>query len=157
MHDDYTVTITSPVVVDDRLLGVVGTDVLVDRLEHELLPLLRAGDESIAVVNASGRIVTATDARREPGSMLRLADLADALIPLRDSQPVRTRLAAGVEVIACGIRRSRSWWASSRYRRAQTVTSSSVAHSGVADGWRAQRPPAPASVVSHIAAVEILE
>ncbi|GAA3200135.1 cache domain-containing protein [Microbacterium terregens] len=100
--DDYTVTITSPVVVDDRLLGVVGTDVLVDRLEHELLPLLRAGDESIAVVNASGRIVTATDARREPGSMLRLADLADALIPLRDSQPVRTRLAAGVEVIACG-------------------------------------------------------
>ena len=102
--DDYTVTITTPVEVGGRLLGVVGTDVLVDRLEHELLPMLRAGGVSIAVVNASGRVVTATDPRCEPGSMLRIADLGDALAPLRESQPaaVRTRLSGGAEVIACG-------------------------------------------------------
>ncbi len=40
--DDYTVTITTPVTVGGQLLGVVGMDVLVDRLERELLPLLRA-------------------------------------------------------------------------------------------------------------------
>ena len=42
--DDYTVTITTPVVVGGQLLGVVGMDVLVDRLERELLPLLRAAE-----------------------------------------------------------------------------------------------------------------
>ncbi|MGZ8804534.1 MAG: PDC sensor domain-containing protein, partial [Microbacterium sp.] len=50
--DDYTVTITTPVTVGGRLLGVVGMDVLVDRLERELLPLLRAAGVPIAVVNA---------------------------------------------------------------------------------------------------------
>jgi hypothetical protein len=102
--DDYTVTITTPVTVDGRLLGVVGMDVLVDRLEQELLPLLRAAGSTIAVVNASGRIVTSTDTRREPGSMLRLDGLQEALAPLREPVPpsISTRLAGGAEVIACG-------------------------------------------------------
>lgn len=102
--DDYTVTITTPVTVDGRLLGVVGMDVLVDRLEQELLPLLRAAGSPIAVVNASGRIVTSTDTRREPGSMLRLDGLHEALAPLREPVPpsISTRLADGAEVIACG-------------------------------------------------------
>lgn len=102
--DDYTVTITTPVTVDGQLFGVVGMDVLVDRLERELLPLLRAAGVPIAVVNASGRIVTATDSRREPGSMLRLDGLDDALAPLRGPQPtpVTRSLPGGAEVIACG-------------------------------------------------------
>ena len=102
--DDYTVTITTPVIVDGRLLGVVGMDVLVDRLERELLPFLRAGGAPMAIVNASGRIVTSTDARREPGSMLRLEGLTEALAPLREPEPpaVSARLPGGAEVIACG-------------------------------------------------------
>ena len=102
--DDYTVTITTPVVVGAQLLGVVGMDVLVDRLERELLPLLRASGLPIAIVNASGRIVTATDSRREPGSMLRLDGLAEALAPLREAEPprVQTTLPGGAEVLACG-------------------------------------------------------
>lgn len=101
---DYTVTITTPVVVGGRLLGVVGMDVLVDRLERELLPLLRTSRAPMAVVNASGRIVTSTDSRREPGSMLRWEGLEDALAPLREPVPpaVRSRLPGGAEVIACG-------------------------------------------------------
>jgi hypothetical protein len=79
-------------------------DVLVDRLERELLPLLRAAGETIAVVNASGRIVTSTDSRREPGSMLRLDGLDEALGPLRGPEPMSvTRVLPGdAEVIACG-------------------------------------------------------
>jgi hypothetical protein len=102
--DDYTVTITTPVTVGGRLLGVVGMDVLVDRLERELLPLLRTAGVPIAVVNASGRIVTSTDSRREPGSMLRLEGLEWALEPLRAPVPpsVSSRLPGGAEVIACG-------------------------------------------------------
>lgn len=101
---DYTVTITTPVVVGGRLSGVVGMDVLVDRLERELLPLLRTSGVPIAVVNASGRIVTSTDSRREPGSMLRSSGLEDALAPLREPVPpsVSTRLPDGADVLACG-------------------------------------------------------
>lgn len=102
--DDYTVTITTPVTVDGRLLGVVGMDVLVDRLERELLPLLRSAGVPIAVVNASGRVVTSTDSRREPGSMLRLEGLDETLAPLRAlvPPPVASRLPGGAEIIACG-------------------------------------------------------
>ena len=77
---------------------------VVDRLERELLPLLRAAGVPIAVVNASGRIVTSTDSRREPGSMLRLEGLDDALAPLRAPEPmsVSRRLPGGAEVVACG-------------------------------------------------------
>ena len=102
--DDYTVTITTPVSVGGTLLGVVGMDVLVDRLERELLPLLRAAGVPIAIVNASGRVVTATDVRREPGSMLRLEGLDAALAPLRGPVPsaMSGRLPGGAEVIACG-------------------------------------------------------
>jgi len=102
--DDYTVTITTPVAVGGRLLGVVGTDVLVDRLERELLPLMRASGEPIAIVNGLGRVVTATDSRLEPGSMLRLDGLTEALEPLRAAEPARVeaRLASGADVLACG-------------------------------------------------------
>lgn len=102
--DDYTVTITTPVVVGSSFLGVVGTDVLVDRLERGLLPLLRGLGVPAALVNASGRVVTATDARREPGSILRLDGLGDALAPLREAHPdgVDVTLTGGVRVLSCG-------------------------------------------------------
>lgn len=102
--DDYTVTITTPVLVAGEMVGVVGTDALVDRLEHELLPLLSAGGQSAALVNAAGRIVTATDARREPGSILRMPGLAEALAPLRANDPARVDadLGADVRVLSCG-------------------------------------------------------
>lgn len=102
--DDYTVTITAPVVVRGAFLGVVGTDVLVDRLERGLLPRLRAVGVPTALVNASGRVVTATDARREPGSILRLGGLGDALAPLREAHPdgVDARLPGDVHVLSCG-------------------------------------------------------
>jgi hypothetical protein len=102
--DDYTVTITTPVLVGGRLLGVVGMDVLVDRLERELLPLLRESGTPTTIVNASGRVVTSTDSRREPGAMLRLEGLERTLAPLREPvpPPVRSMLPSGAEVIACG-------------------------------------------------------
>ncbi len=102
--DDYTVTITAPVVVDGGFLGVVGADLLVDRLEHGLLPLLRSLGVPAALVNASARVVTATDSRREPGSILRLDGLGDALAPLREAHPdgVDVTLPGGARVLSCG-------------------------------------------------------
>ncbi|MET0812286.1 MAG: cache domain-containing protein [Microbacterium sp.] len=96
--DDYTVTITTPVMVGGRMLGVVGADALVDRLERALLPVLRSGGAPATVVNASGRVVTSTDARREPGSILRLAGLAGAIASPGTLAP----LDGGGGVVACG-------------------------------------------------------
>lgn len=99
--DDYTITITTPVLADGELWGVVGVDCLVDRLERELRPLLPSG---AAIVNAASRIVTAADARRETGSILRHEGIAEALAPLRNAPPgaVDAALPGDVRVLSCG-------------------------------------------------------
>jgi hypothetical protein len=101
--EDYAITITTRVEAQGRLLGVCGADVLVDRLEHELLPALRACDAPAALVNATGRVVTATPSRIEPGSILRLDGLAEALAPLHDGavDDLATTLPGGAEVRSC--------------------------------------------------------
>lgn len=96
--DDYTVTITTPVRVGEAIVGVVGADALVDRLERALLPAMRTGATPATLVNASGRVVTSTDARREPGSILRQDGLVDAL-----RHPAGSRVVAGgATVVPCG-------------------------------------------------------
>jgi len=100
--DDYAVTITTPVMHEGSMIGVVGIDALVDRLEHELLPVLRSSGGAATIVNASGRVVTSTDARREPGSLLRLDGLADALADHRAGSTQPHALPAGAMLLACG-------------------------------------------------------
>jgi hypothetical protein len=102
--DDYTVTITTPVRVEGEMVGLVGTDVYVARLERELLPVIRESGHPCTLVNASGRIVASTDARRATGALLRLDGLADALTPLRDAVPVTdaANLPGGEAVLPCG-------------------------------------------------------
>lgn len=58
---DYVLTVTVPVVAEDRLIGVVGADVLVRTLERELMPQFRAADMPVTLVNAAGRVVVSTD------------------------------------------------------------------------------------------------
>jgi hypothetical protein len=63
--DEYTVTATAPVVVDGRMVGVVGADTLVETLEGMLLPGLRAADATL--VNEHGRAVVSADPHVGPG------------------------------------------------------------------------------------------
>lgn len=101
--DDYTVTITTPVTADGEMVGVVGTDAYVARLERELLPVLREWGGACTLVNASGRILVSTDSRRATGALLRLDGLADALAPLHEEHPGHSVVLAGGElVLPCG-------------------------------------------------------
>ena len=102
--DDYTITITTPVRVGGQMVGVVGTDAYAARIEQELRQVIRGAGAPCAVVNASGRVVTATESRREPGSMLRIEGLPAALAPLREASPagVSVVLPGGQTVLACG-------------------------------------------------------
>ena len=102
--DDYTVTITTPVRVGGEMAGLVGTDLYVARLEGVLLPVIRESGHPCTLVNASGRIVASTDARRATGALLRLDGLADALTPLRDDATATdaASLPGGEAVVPCG-------------------------------------------------------
>lgn len=58
---DYILTLTMPVRVGDEMVGVIGADIYVKRLERELLPLFLALDVPVALVNEVGRVVVSTE------------------------------------------------------------------------------------------------
>lgn len=73
--DEYVVTCTAPVVVDGRMLGVVGADVLVETLESLLLrPLAEVG---ATLVGEHGRTIVSADHRLAAGTILDIAAARD--------------------------------------------------------------------------------
>jgi hypothetical protein len=67
---DFIVTLTLPVLVDGRMVGVIGADVSVTRLEQSLLPALLGLDAPAALVNAIGRVVISTEATLNAGDIV---------------------------------------------------------------------------------------
>ena len=74
--DDYTLTLTAPVLFTSRMVGVVGADLYVNDIERALLPRVASIDGSATIVNASGRVVVSNDTARPTGSLLRLDTLS---------------------------------------------------------------------------------
>ncbi|MFF2051683.1 cache domain-containing protein [Leifsonia sp. NPDC058194] len=66
---DYIVTVTAPVEREGRMIGVVGVDVFVKRLERELLPSLLATRTPLVLVNDDGRVLVSTDPAVLPGAV----------------------------------------------------------------------------------------
>lgn len=58
---DYIVTVTAPVEVEGCMIGVVGVDLAVKRLERELLPAMLGAGTPLALVNDAGRVTVSTD------------------------------------------------------------------------------------------------
>lgn len=73
--DEYVVTCTMPVRVGERMVGVVGADVLVETLESLLLPVLSAAGATL--VSHHGRAIVSADHRRAPGTIYDLAEARD--------------------------------------------------------------------------------
>lgn len=71
---DYIVTITSPVERGERMLGVVGVDVYVRRLERELLPALLGVGRPTMLVNEWGRVMVSTDPTVLVGAVAQVGD-----------------------------------------------------------------------------------
>jgi hypothetical protein len=72
---DYILTLTMPVHAPDgeRMVGVVGADISVRRLEQELLPHFLAVDVPLALVNEEGRVVLSTEPTLQVGQLAPLA------------------------------------------------------------------------------------
>jgi hypothetical protein len=74
---DYILTLTMPVHARDdvaasgdaRMVGVVGADVAVRRLERELLAAFLDVPEPIALVNEDGRVVVSTEPTLQVGQL----------------------------------------------------------------------------------------
>ncbi|MCU1417336.1 MAG: hypothetical protein JWP32_1510 [Schumannella sp.] len=81
--DDYTLTSTTPAFHDGAMIGVVGADIYVNDIERTLLPAVRGAGRRAALVNASGRVVVASDSSRPTGSLIRRASWAqhDRVVP----------------------------------------------------------------------------
>jgi hypothetical protein len=77
--DDYTLTMTVPMIIDDTVVGVVGADFYAEDVERILLPALREVGETATLVNRSGRVVVSTAPHRATGSILRLEGLSAVL------------------------------------------------------------------------------
>lgn len=73
--DEYTITVAAPVDLDGEFVGVAGLDLLIDQVERDLLPRLRAFGDDISIVNGVGRVLLSTSARRETGDSIRGAAL----------------------------------------------------------------------------------
>ena len=73
---DYILTLTVPVGVGGSMRGVVGADILVRRLEPEVLPLLRAAESAIALVSSSGRVILSVSPTLRVGSVVSDASAA---------------------------------------------------------------------------------
>lgn len=77
--DDYTLTLTVPVMHAGRMIGVAGADLYVNDIERTLLPYVRAIGATATVLNASRRVVVSTDPHRPTGAILRPDDAAEQI------------------------------------------------------------------------------
>ncbi len=68
--DVYIMTFSSPVVVDDRVLGVAGADVAVARFESEIMPPLRRLPVEAVLVNRERRVIASNDTTFTTGEKL---------------------------------------------------------------------------------------
>jgi hypothetical protein len=87
---DYIVTVTIPVERDGAMIGVVGADLYVKRLERELLPSMFEAGEPLALVNEHGRVVVSTDPTVAGGSVLSTEGAAALECPGTPFRLVRT-------------------------------------------------------------------
>ncbi len=83
--DDYTLTMTVPMIVDDVVVGVIGADFYAEDIERILLPALRKVGGTATLVNRSCRVIVSTDPHRATGSILRFDGLSEVLKALDDA------------------------------------------------------------------------
>ncbi|MER6631510.1 cache domain-containing protein [Streptomyces sp. NPDC000987] len=93
--DEYSLTLSAPVEVDGRFMGVAAADVYLRHFEAAVLPLLRRLPGPAYLVNARGRVAASADPAHLAGSLVRGPDFAAVL---EHSRPARS---AGLRLVPC--------------------------------------------------------
>ncbi|MCW2935199.1 MAG: hypothetical protein JWM19_6161, partial [Actinomycetia bacterium] len=71
---EYTITLSVPVRLGGRFVGVAAADVLVSNLEGHVLPALLAAGRPVALTSPEGRVIAATTADLVPGLRVPASD-----------------------------------------------------------------------------------
>lgn len=77
---EYTYTLSSPMFLAGRFLGVAGADILADRVEQLVLPELARLGPAAVLVSGHGRVIASNSASIRPGTVL-AAGNGSALLP----------------------------------------------------------------------------
>ncbi|MFD8810347.1 cache domain-containing protein [Streptomyces sp. NPDC059627] len=77
--DEYSLTLSAPVEVGGRFLGVAAADVYLRHFETAALPLLRSLPGPARLVNARGRVAASADPAQLAGSLVKGPDFAAVL------------------------------------------------------------------------------
>ncbi|MEU2711393.1 cache domain-containing protein [Streptomyces sp. NPDC007205] len=81
--DEYSLTLSEPVVLQGRFAGVAAADVYLRHFEAAVLPLLRRLPRPAHLVNARGRVAASADPAHLAGSLTRGPDFAELLSAAR--------------------------------------------------------------------------
>lgn len=71
--DEYTITIATPVYVNDAFVGVVAYDLLIEEVERRLTPRLDELGLDVTITNGVGRVVISTNPLHATGDFVREA------------------------------------------------------------------------------------
>ncbi|MFC8507586.1 cache domain-containing protein [Streptomyces sp. NPDC057411] len=77
--DEYSLTLSAPVHVEGRFVGVAAADVYLRHFEAAVLPVLQALPDPARLVNARGRVAASTDPCHLAGSLTKGPDFAAVL------------------------------------------------------------------------------
>ncbi|MFE7353304.1 cache domain-containing protein [Streptomyces sp. NPDC057543] len=77
--DEYSLTLSSPVTVGGRFMGVAAADIYLRRFEAVVTPLLQRLPGPARLVNARGRVAASTDPHHFVGSLTKGPDFAAVL------------------------------------------------------------------------------
>ncbi|MFD3530666.1 cache domain-containing protein [Streptomyces sp. NPDC058664] len=94
--DEYSLTLSAPVVSDDRFVGVAAADVYLRHFEAAVLPVLQRLSGPARLVNARGRVAASTDPAHLVGSLSKGPDFGAVL-----AGPPTERHADGLRLLPC--------------------------------------------------------
>lgn len=92
--NEYSVTLSLPIHLDDELIGIAGADVLVSSIEHRVVPVLARIAPGATLANSEGRVIASASPRLAAGHRLDLATVRSQGIrrPRNGSSAPRWRL-----------------------------------------------------------------
>jgi hypothetical protein len=78
---EYAITLSTPILAGDRLLGMAAADVLVSSVERRVLPALMSITHPVVLANVDGRVIASNSPHWTPGLRVAVNGSKPAVLP----------------------------------------------------------------------------
>lgn len=95
---EYAVTLSVPILVAERLVGMAAADVLVSSIERRVLPALMSITHPVVLANVDGRVIASNSPQWTPGLRVAVNGGTRAIAPDQDGDGAMSPLRAWVLV-----------------------------------------------------------